>query len=59
MPKITESAVEETAITWFEELGYAYGPAITGDGLERESHKHVVLEGVASEFGKNLQGLPT
>lgn len=46
MPKITESAVEDTAITWFEELGYdyAYGPDITGEGLERESHKQVVLE---------------
>lgn len=46
MTKITESAVEAAAITWFEELGYdyAYGPDITGDGLERESHKQVVLE---------------
>ena len=46
MFKITESAVEAAAVTWFEELGYdyAYGPEITGAGLERESHKQVVLQ---------------
>lgn len=47
MKKITESAVEDAAIGWFEELGYAYayGPSITGDvdDPEREDHKKVVL----------------
>ena len=47
MTKITESAVEEAAITWFEELGYAYayGPDITGevDNPERDDPRRVVL----------------
>jgi type I restriction enzyme R subunit len=47
MKKITESAVEDAALGWFEELGYAYayGPDITGDvnAPERSDHKTVVL----------------
>ena len=45
--KITESVVEETALTWFENLGYvtAFGPDISPDGLscEREDYDQVVL----------------
>lgn len=48
MKKITESAVEEAAISWLEELGYsyAYGPDITGEveNPEREGHRQVVLK---------------
>ena len=48
MAKITESAVEEAAISWFEELGYgyAYGPDITGEveNPERDDHRQVVLK---------------
>lgn len=36
--KITESVVEETALAWFEELGYtlALGPDISPDGTSCE-----------------------
>lgn len=47
MSKIVESAVEEAAIGWFQELGYAYayGPEITdaGGDAERLNNKQVVL----------------
>jgi len=47
--KISESVVEETALAWFEALGYAVesGPAISpGEpGAEREEYNQVVLEG--------------
>jgi type I restriction enzyme R subunit len=47
--KITESVVEQTALAWFESLGYAVesGPAISpGEpGAERDDYDHVVLFG--------------
>ena len=46
---VTESTVEQAAIDWFEELGYAYlaGPSIApGEpGAERDSYGDVVLQG--------------
>ena len=46
---ISESAVEEAALTWFAELGYAllHGPDIAPDepAAERASYKEVVLAG--------------
>ena len=48
-PRFTESVVEEAAIEFFEELGYAYaeGPSIAPDqpGAERERFEDVVLVG--------------
>lgn len=47
--KLTESVVEETAITWFENLGYSveFGPAISAGELraERKGYDQIVLEG--------------
>ena len=47
--KITESVVEQTALAWFESLGYSVdsGPAISpGEpGAEREDYDQVVLTG--------------
>ena len=62
MPKITESIVESAAITWFESMGYeyAYGPDITGTGLERPGPKQVVLEGRLLDALKRINpGLPS
>jgi type I restriction enzyme R subunit len=46
---VTEDTVEQAAIEWFEELGYAYlaGPSIApGEpGAERDSYSDVVLTG--------------
>ena len=61
MPKITENDVEQVAITWFQDLGYdyGYGPDITGDGLERENHKQVVLaDRLLSALKRINPGLP-
>lgn len=63
MGKITESAVEEAAISWFEELGYAYayGPDITGDvdSAERDDHRQVVLTGRLVQALKRINpGVP-
>ena len=48
MTKITESHVEEAALSWLEELGYEvlHGPDISPDGTspERHSYGDVVLE---------------
>jgi len=47
--RITESIVEEAALSWFEELGYAVlsGPDIAPGELfsERGSYGDVILEG--------------
>jgi len=47
MPKFTESDVEEAALDWFEELGYAkiYAPNIAPDQpeKERENYGEVIL----------------
>ena len=47
--RITESVVEEAALSWFEELGYAVlsGPDIAPSEMfsERESYDDVILEG--------------
>ena len=49
MSVVTEDTVEQAAIEWFENLGYAYlaGPTIApGEpGAERDSYGDVVLEG--------------
>ena len=45
---VTEDTVEQAAIEWFEELGYAYlaGPSIApGEpGAERDSYGDVILQ---------------
>lgn len=47
--KLSESVVEETALTWFESLGYTVesGPAISPGELraERKEYNQVILEG--------------
>ncbi|MBU0710928.1 hypothetical protein KJ762_15720 [bacterium] len=47
MSKTTESALEETALTWFENLGYTvkFGPDIAFDDFKPENTgRHVNLE---------------
>jgi type I restriction enzyme R subunit len=61
MTKITESLVEDAAIDWLQSMGYeyAYGPDITGVGLERENHKQVVLaERLLGALKRINPGLP-
>ncbi|QPM68615.1 type I restriction endonuclease subunit R [Atribacter laminatus] len=49
MTTITETTLEQTALDWFESLGWktAFGPEISPDGLacEREDYDQVVLVG--------------
>ncbi len=49
MAGITENTLEQTALGWFESLGWqtAFGPDISPDGpaCEREEHCQVVLLG--------------
>jgi type I restriction enzyme R subunit len=58
MSSLTESTVEEAALEWFGELGYAigHGPQMAPDeaAAERESFGEVVLEGRLREALRRL-----
>lgn len=60
---LTESHVEEAALEWFGELGYAFvhGPEMApGEaGAERDSFGETVLEGCLREASRRLNpGVP-
>lgn len=58
MPTLTESIVEDAALTWFGELGYAvgHGPQMAPGELatERDSFSEVVLLGRLREAIRRL-----
>ena len=62
MSKTSENTLEQTALNWFESLGWqtAFGPDISPDGpaCEREDYDHVVLLGRLQTALKNINHDP-
>ncbi|MCK4448071.1 MAG: hypothetical protein KAW56_13445 [Candidatus Marinimicrobia bacterium] len=66
-PKITESAIEETALAGFEDLGYTvkFGPYIAFDGIQPERSAEanyadvVLVDRLRSALERINPGLPT